>query len=79
MFAHATFDVYNDDYIFAEGLKAGDRYQTLIGATGTGKTAALAWTIDKSVKPPLIIAQQQTTAPQLSNDVRGCFPHTDVT
>jgi excinuclease ABC subunit B len=30
----------------AEGLKAGDRYQTLVGATGTGKTATMAWTME---------------------------------
>ena len=35
----------------AEGLKAGERYQTLLGATGTGKTATMAWTIEEIRRP----------------------------
>src|SRR3989442_3395036 len=61
-----------------EGLKAGDRYQTLIGATGTGKTATMAWTMEKVGKPALIIAHNKTLAAQLCNEFREFFPHNAV-
>src|ERR687884_320096 len=62
----------------AEGLNAGDRYQTLIGATGTGKTATMAWTIEKVGKPALVIAHNKTLAAQLCNEFREFFPHNAV-
>jgi excinuclease ABC subunit B len=61
-----------------EGLLAGDRYQTLIGATGTGKTATMAWTIEKVGKPTLVIAHNKTLAAQLCNEFREFFPHNAV-
>ncbi|MEP6811545.1 MAG: excinuclease ABC subunit UvrB [Actinomycetota bacterium] len=57
-----------------EGLDAGDQYQTLIGATGTGKTATIAWTIEKIGRPALIIAHNKTLAAQLCNEFREFFP-----
>jgi excinuclease ABC subunit B len=62
----------------AEGLKADDRYQTLIGATGTGKTATMAWTIEQVGKPTLVIAHNKTLAAQLCNEFREFFPHNAV-
>ncbi len=62
----------------AEGLSAGERYQTLVGATGTGKTATMAWTIEKVGKPALIIAHNKTLAAQLCNEFREFFPHNAV-
>jgi excinuclease ABC subunit B len=62
----------------AEGLNAGDRYQTLIGATGTGKTATMAWTIEQIGKPALVIAHNKTLAAQLCNEFREFFPHNAV-
>jgi excinuclease ABC subunit B len=62
----------------SEGLLAGDRYQTLIGATGTGKTATMAWAIEKIGKPTLIIAHNKTLAAQLCNEFREFFPHNAV-
>ncbi len=62
----------------AEGLRAGDRYQTLVGATGTGKTATMAWTIEEVGKPALIIAHNKTLAAQLCNEFREFFPHNAV-
>jgi excinuclease ABC subunit B len=62
----------------SEGLLSGDRYQTLIGATGTGKTATMAWTIEKIGKPTLIIAHNKTLAAQLCNEFREFFPHNAV-
>jgi excinuclease ABC subunit B len=57
-----------------EGLEAGERYQTLVGATGTGKTATMAWTIEKLGRPALIIAHNKTLAAQLCNEFREFFP-----
>jgi excinuclease ABC subunit B len=62
----------------SEGLRAGERFQTLIGATGTGKTATMAWTIEKIGKPTLIIAHNKTLAAQLCNEFREFFPHNAV-
>ena len=61
-----------------EGLEAGDRFQTLIGATGTGKTATMAWTIEKMGRPALIIAHNKTLAAQLCNEFREFFPNNAV-
>ena len=61
-----------------EGLLAGDRYQTLIGATGTGKTATMAWTIEKVGRPALVIAHNKTLAAQLCNEFREFFPNNAV-
>jgi excinuclease ABC subunit B len=60
--------------VLVEGLEAGERYQTLIGATGTGKTATMAWTIEKVGRPALIIAHNKTLAAQLCNEFREFFP-----
>ncbi len=62
----------------AESLKAGERYQTLVGATGTGKTATMAWTIEDVGKPALVIAHNKTLAAQLCNEFREFFPHNAV-
>jgi excinuclease ABC subunit B len=62
----------------AAGLEAGDRFQTLIGATGTGKTATMAWTIEKVGRPALIIAHNKTLAAQLCNEFREFFPTSAV-
>jgi excinuclease ABC subunit B len=62
----------------AEGLVAGEKYQTLVGATGTGKTATMAWTIEKVGKPALVIAHNKTLAAQLCNEFREFFPHNAV-
>jgi excinuclease ABC subunit B len=60
--------------VLVEGLEAGERYQTLIGATGTGKTATMAWTIEKIGRPALVIAHNKTLAAQLCNEFREFFP-----
>src|SRR5213595_196669 len=62
----------------AEGLRAGDRYQTLVGATGTGKTATMAWTIEQVGKPALVIAHNKTLAAQLCNEFKQFFPYNAV-
>src|SRR3989442_6328917 len=62
----------------AEGLQAGERYQTLLGATGTGKTATMAWTMEQVGKPALVIAHNKTLAAQLCNEFREFFPDNGV-
>ncbi|HWH54165.1 MAG TPA: excinuclease ABC subunit UvrB [Gaiellaceae bacterium] len=62
----------------SEGLKAGERYQTMLGATGTGKTATMAWTIEQVGRPALLIAHNKTLAAQLCNELREFFPHNAV-
>ncbi len=55
-------------------LQSGDRYQTLLGATGTGKTATMAWIIEQIQRPALVIAHNKTLAAQLCNEFREFFP-----
>jgi excinuclease ABC subunit B len=62
----------------AESLLAGEQYQTLVGATGTGKTATMAWTMEKIGRPALVIAHNKTLAAQLCNEFREFFPHNAV-
>jgi excinuclease ABC subunit B len=58
----------------SEGLVAGERFQTMLGATGTGKTATMAWIIEQVQKPALVIAHNKTLAAQLCNEFREFFP-----
>jgi excinuclease ABC subunit B len=62
----------------ADGIRAGEQFQTLVGATGTGKTATMAWTIEKVGRPALVIAHNKTLAAQLCNEFREFFPHNAV-
>jgi len=59
-------------------LQAGNRYQTLLGATGTGKTFTVAATIEKIGKPTLVLAHNKTLAAQLCNELREFFPKNAV-
>ena len=58
----------------SSSLEAGNRFQTLLGATGTGKTATMAWLIEKLQRPALVIAHNKTLAAQLCNEFREFFP-----
>jgi excinuclease ABC subunit B len=62
----------------ADSLLAGERYLTLLGATGTGKTATIAWTIERVGRPALLIAHNKTLAAQLCNELRELFPESAV-
>src|SRR5437867_2422898 len=62
----------------AAGLKEGYKYQTLLGATGTGKTFVMANIIDQVQKPALVIAHNKTLAAQLCNEFREFFPRSAV-
>ncbi|MEL7492767.1 MAG: excinuclease ABC subunit UvrB [Cyanobacteria bacterium J06554_11] len=59
-------------------IKKGQQYQTLLGATGTGKTHTIARTIDSVGKPALILAHNKTLAAQLCNELREFFPNNSV-
>src|SRR5579871_300552 len=60
------------------GLVAGERYQTLLGATGTGKTATMAWIIEKVGRPALVIAHNKTLAAQLCSELKEFLPNNAV-
>jgi len=60
------------------GLRAGERFQTLLGATGTGKTMTMAATIAEVQRPALVIAHNKTLAAQLCNEFRTFFPDNAV-
>jgi excinuclease ABC subunit B len=57
-----------------EGLKAGLPHQTLLGATGTGKTFVMANIISQTQKPTLILAHNKTLAAQLFTEFKNFFP-----
>jgi excinuclease ABC subunit B len=62
----------------AEGINRGDRYQTLLGITGSGKSATIAWTIEQVQRPTLVLAPNKALAAQLANEFRQFFPHNRV-
>ncbi|MBW4419279.1 MAG: excinuclease ABC subunit UvrB [Myxacorys californica WJT36-NPBG1] len=62
----------------ANSINAGNRFQTLLGATGTGKTHTIARVIDKVGKPTLLLAHNKTLAAQLCNELREFFPNNAV-
>jgi excinuclease ABC subunit B len=62
----------------AEGIKRGDRFQTLLGITGSGKSATIAWTIEQVQRPTLVLAPNKALAAQLANEFRQFFPHNRV-
>jgi excinuclease ABC subunit B len=61
-----------------DGLATGLQHQVLLGATGTGKTATLAWTIARHNKPTLVLAHNKTLAAQLYAEFREFFPNNAV-
>jgi excinuclease ABC subunit B len=62
----------------AEGLDAKESFQTLLGATGTGKTFTMAGVIERMQRPSLVIAHNKTLAAQLCNEFREFFPENAV-
>src|SRR5438874_45683 len=62
----------------SEGLNDGDRFQSLLGVTGSGKTATMAFTIEQVQRPALVIAHNKTLAAQLCNEFREFFPQNAV-
>jgi excinuclease ABC subunit B len=62
----------------ARGIEERDRFQTLLGVTGSGKTATMAFTIEQVQRPALVIAHNKTLAAQLCNEFREFFPNNAV-
>ncbi len=62
----------------AEGIESGARYQTLLGITGSGKSATIAWTIEQVQRPTLILAPNKSLAAQLTQEMREFFPNNRV-
>ncbi len=62
----------------SEGLADGARFQTLLGITGSGKSATVAWTIEQAQRPTLVLAPNKSLAAQLANELRELFPHNRV-
>src|SRR5215218_3533595 len=62
----------------ADGLRAGERFQTLLGITGSGKSATIAWTIEQIQRPTLVLAPNKSLAAQLANEYREFFPNNRV-
>src|ERR1017187_9904846 len=62
----------------ADGVWEGDRFHTLLGATGTGKTMTMAGVIQEVQRPTLVIAHNKTLAAQLCNEFRTFFPDNAV-
>ena len=62
----------------AAGVERGDRYQTLLGVTGSGKTFTMANVIERVQKPTLVIAHNKTLAAQLCNEFREFLPDNAV-
>ena len=61
-----------------EGIERGDRFQTLLGITGSGKSATIAWTIEQVQRPTLVLAPNKSLAAQLANEFREFFPDNRV-
>ncbi|MFZ9383465.1 MAG: DEAD/DEAH box helicase family protein, partial [Ilumatobacteraceae bacterium] len=62
----------------SSGIDEGLRFQTLLGITGSGKSATIAWTIEKVQRPTLILAPNKSLAAQLTQEMREFFPHNRV-
>ncbi len=58
----------------AAGVDRGDRFQTLLGITGSGKSATVAWLVEKVQRPTLVLAPNKALAAQLANEFRQFFP-----
>lgn len=61
-----------------QGVQDGDRYQVLLGVTGSGKTYTMAKTIEALGKPTLVMAPNKTLAAQLASELKEFFPHNAV-
>ncbi|MFN9694729.1 MAG: excinuclease ABC subunit UvrB [Synechococcaceae cyanobacterium] len=79
---HAPYEPRGDQpeaiAALSAGVDRGERYQTLLGATGTGKTFTIANVIARSGRPTLVLAHNKTLAAQLCNELREFFPNNAV-
>ncbi|MCT0224960.1 excinuclease ABC subunit UvrB [Synechococcus sp. CS-1328] len=79
---HAPYEPKGDQptaiEALVDGVEGGERYQTLLGATGTGKTFTIANVIARTGRPALVLAHNKTLAAQLCNELREFFPKNAV-
>jgi excinuclease ABC subunit B len=59
-------------------IKAGEQDVVLLGATGTGKTATIAWAVERLQRPTLVMQPNKTLAAQFANELRQLLPHNAV-
>ena len=64
--------------LLVEGVNRGDRYQTLLGVTGSGKTFTMANVVERVQRPTLVIAHNKTLAAQLATEFKEFFPENAV-
>jgi len=62
----------------ASGVASGARFQTLLGITGSGKSATIAWLVERVQRPTLVLAPNKALAAQLANEFRQFFPDNRV-
>ena len=62
----------------SKGIDEGERFQTLLGITGSGKSATIAWTIEQTQRTTLILAPNKSLAAQLAQEMREFFPDNRV-
>ncbi|MEY2642361.1 MAG: UvrABC system protein [Actinomycetota bacterium] len=62
----------------SDGIESGLRFQTLLGITGSGKSATIAWTIERTQRPTLILAPNKSLAAQLAQEMKEFFPDNRV-
>ena len=79
---HSSFEPRGDQPAaierLAEQIRAGQRYQTLLGVTGSGKTFTMANVVERLQKPALVVSHNKTLAAQLYEEFRGLFPDNAV-
>ncbi|MBM3694079.1 MAG: excinuclease ABC subunit B, partial [Actinobacteria bacterium] len=62
----------------AEGIEAGERFQTLLGITGSGKSFTIAGVIERVQRPTIVLAPNKSLAAQLASEFRELFPKNRV-
>ncbi len=79
---HSDFDPAGDQpeaiTALADGVLGGERFQTLMGITGSGKSATVAWLIERTQRPAIVLAPNKALAAQLANEFRQFFPENRV-
>lgn len=79
---HSDFQMMGDQpqavEKLVEGIKAGEKHQTLMGVTGSGKTFTMANIIEQVQKPTLVISHNKTLAAQLHGEFKEFFPENAV-
>ncbi len=79
---HSDFEPAGDQpsaiAALADGVLGGERFQTLLGITGSGKSATVAWLVEKTQRSALVLAPNKALAAQLANEFRQFFPENRV-